>query len=100
MPTTTAETRCYAVSSTAGAATVAATWAASITASTAVRMTCERDCSVLIISATDTRIPGSWSASVVLPRTGLALAPDGQEHDKAYGVLPAGRKSSLRRLGT
>src|ERR1035437_1526837 len=34
MPTTTAETTCCAVRSTAGAATVAATWTACITAST------------------------------------------------------------------
>src|ERR1017187_5747196 len=94
MPTTTAETTCCAVRSTAGAATVAATWAASITASTAVRMTCERDCSDLIISATNTRIPGSWSASVVLPRTGLALAPTDRSTTKRTVYCPRAERAA------
>ena len=37
--------------------------------------------------------------TVLLPRTGIALAPDGPEDDRAYCVLAAGRKSSLWWLG-
>jgi hypothetical protein len=60
---------------------------------------CERDYSGLITPQLAAKFRVQAAYNVLLLRNGLALAPDGPEDDRAYCVLAAGRKSSLRRLG-
>src|SRR5450756_1188558 len=69
MPATTAETTCCTVRSTAGAATVAATWTAGKTASTV-------DCGAATVArASATVISRTIASAAVIARTAPVIAP-------------------------